>query len=96
MTEEPEFVAMRLVSGYRRDYSGGRVFVLVATDACHAFKAAEIIAGSQFNLHFSGPVYCAVPGDALNRLFLTDAELLAAVPDLPSPTRIETPRWSEP
>ncbi|WP_354265830.1 hypothetical protein [Bradyrhizobium sp. I1.7.5] len=86
---------MRIVRGFRRDYSSG-AYVIIASDACHAFKIAEIVAGPDYYLHFSGPVVCAVPEDALNRLFLSEDELLAAVPDLPSAGRLENPRWSEP
>lgn len=75
---------MRIVSGFKRDYSS-RIAVIVDVDLYAAFKAAEAIAGPDYYLHASGPIDCAVPAAAINRPFTSEAELFAAVPGLLRP-----------
>lgn len=75
------------VQGFKRDDHGIRVSVIIdADDAGEVFKLAEAVVGPNYCFHASGNINHSVPAAAKNRLFGSDQELFAAVPEM-------SPRW---
>ena len=73
------------VHGFKRDDHGVNVSVIVDGDISDdKFEIAEAIAGPDYCLHASENISptVSVPDAAKNRLFLSEEELFAAVPEL--------------
>ena len=70
------------VYGFRRDDYSVRISVIVDSDGGEAFKIAGAIAGPEYCLHASSNILHSVPDAAKNRLFMSDEELFATVPEM--------------
>ena len=69
------------VYGFKRD-DDSRVSIIVDADVGEAFRIAQVVAGPDYCLQVASNITHPVPDAAKGRLFTSDEDLFAAVPEI--------------